>query len=116
MARKMVDMRCDGCGVIEIDRYVDVETLPAHDGCGGRWVALAVMPGQRRAVVTDDIPGGVEIRHGLCNDDGTPRRYYSKTEIRHEAARRGMAWHYDANIFAPIRGSDRAIDGTRKWV
>lgn len=41
-------------------------------------------------VVADDIPGGVEIRHGLCNSDGTPRRYYSKSEIAREAKARGF--------------------------
>lgn len=40
-------------------------------------------------IVGDDIPGGVEIKHGLCNEDGTPRRYYSKSEIAAEAKRRG---------------------------
>jgi hypothetical protein len=46
-------------------------------------------------VIGDDIPGGIEIRHGLCNEDGTPRRYYSKSEIAKEAARRGLK---DANF------------------
>lgn len=41
----------------------------------------------------DDIPGGLEIHHGLCNEDGTPRTYYSRSEIRLECERRGlMPW------------------------
>lgn len=41
----------------------------------------------------DDIPGGIEIAHGLCNADGTPRRYDSRSAIRQEAAARGlMQW------------------------
>lgn len=47
-------------------------------------------PANTILISTDDIPGGVEIRHGLCNEDGTPRRYYSKTDIRREANRRGL--------------------------
>jgi len=43
------------------------------------------------AVSPDEIPGGIEIRHGICNEDGTPRRYYSKSEMAREAARRGLA-------------------------
>jgi hypothetical protein len=31
--------------------------------------------------------------HGLCNADGTPRRYYSRSEINLEAAKRNlMPW------------------------
>lgn len=42
------------------------------------------------SVIGDDIPGGIEIRHGLCNEDGTPRKYYSKSEIAREAAKRDL--------------------------
>ena len=38
----------------------------------------------------DDIPGGLVIEHGLCNEDGTPRTYYSHSEITRECARRGL--------------------------
>lgn len=36
------------------------------------------------AIATDDIPGGIEIRHGegIINPDGSPKRYYSKTELK----------------------------------
>jgi hypothetical protein len=46
----------------------------------------------RRAPVVrpDDIPGGLDIAHGLCNPDGTPRRFYSRTEIRKACAEKGM--------------------------
>lgn len=47
-------------------------------------------PNRAPGVFSDGIPGGILIRHGLCNADGSPRRYDSKTEIRAEAARRGM--------------------------
>jgi len=41
-------------------------------------------------VIADEIPGGVWIRHGICNEDGTPRKYYSKSEMAKEAAKRGL--------------------------
>jgi len=41
-------------------------------------------------IVPDSIPGGIMIRHGICNPDGSPRRYDSKTDIRAEADRRGL--------------------------
>lgn len=45
------------------------------------------------SIIPDDIPGGVLIEHGLCNDDGTPRRYYSNSEIKQACAQKGlMRW------------------------
>lgn len=42
------------------------------------------------AVIGDDIPGGYWVRHGICNPDGTPRKYYTKSEMKKEAERRGL--------------------------
>lgn len=39
---------------------------------------------------SDDIPGGLTIAHGLCNEDGTPRTYYSWTEINAHAKAKGL--------------------------
>jgi hypothetical protein len=39
-------------------------------------------------VVGDEID--ITIRHGICNEDGTPRRYRSRLEMRREAERRGV--------------------------
>ncbi len=47
------------------------------------------------AVIGDDIPGGIEMKHGICNPDGTPKRYYSKTEIKIAANKRGLSWGDD---------------------
>lgn len=46
--------------------------------------------GKPAAVISDEIPGGIWIRHGLCNEDGSPRKYYSKSEMAREAERRGL--------------------------
>jgi hypothetical protein len=63
-------------------------------------------------VIGDDIPGGLEIRHGLCNEDGSPRKYYSHTEIKKEAKRRGMTNRVEHK---PLKGSDKSPHTTR-WV
>lgn len=42
------------------------------------------------AVWQDSIEGGLAIAHGLCNEDGTPRTYYSRTEIREAARAKGL--------------------------
>ncbi|HYE17082.1 MAG TPA: hypothetical protein VEA69_01440 [Tepidisphaeraceae bacterium] len=41
----------------------------------------------------DEIPGGLTIEHGLCNEDGTPRTYYSHSEIKRACEDKGwMRW------------------------
>lgn len=47
----------------------------------------------RFGIIGDDIPGGLDVKHGICNPDGTPRRYYSKSEIRKAAADAGYSIH-----------------------
>lgn len=64
------------------------------------------------SVVADEIPGGMEIRHGLCNEDGSPRRYYSKSEMAAEAKRRGLT-NYVRHV--GLKGSDKSPHTTR-WV
>lgn len=63
-------LTCDACGKTA-DHYVP---------------SIGLAPG----IVPDDLPGGYAVHHGLCNADGSPRKFYSKTEIRAEAARRGL--------------------------
>jgi hypothetical protein len=46
--------------------------------------------GSAPGVFSDSIPGGVWIRHGICHDDGTPKRYDSLTDIRKAAAAKGL--------------------------
>jgi hypothetical protein len=69
-------------------------------------------PRRASAVIGDDIPGGVLIEHGLVNADGSPRRYYSKSEMAAEAKRRGLL---NLVEHKGTRGSDRSPHTTR-WV
>jgi hypothetical protein len=52
---------------------------------------------RRRAAVVwaDDIPGGLEITNGICNEDGTPKRYYSRSEIRAACLAKGVIPYHD---------------------
>jgi hypothetical protein len=68
--------------------------------------------GQSAGVIPDQIPGGVEVKHGICNPDGTPRRYYSKSEMAREAYKRGLTNHVE---HVPMRGSDKSPHTTR-WI
>lgn len=42
------------------------------------------------AVIGDDIPGGMLISHGICHEDGSPKRYYSRTDIKRAANAKGL--------------------------
>jgi hypothetical protein len=64
-------------------------------------------------VVHDDsIPGGIQIRHGLVNDDGSPRTFYSKSEIARAAKEKGLrsSVHHVPN---PFSGSDKSTHTQR---
>lgn len=69
--------------------------------------------GKPSNVIGDAIPGGIWIRHGLCDPEtGAPRKYYSKSEIAAEAKRRGLVNRVE---HTPTPGSDRS-QHTTKWV
>ena len=95
MSRKVFDtMRkrfyvCS-CGqdLIEIRWGKDNLPLCPKEGCGLEMHEDYGQFGLAPGIITDDIPGGLEVRHAICNPDGTPKKYYSKSEIRkaaHEA-------------------------------
>lgn len=41
-------------------------------------------------VVGDEIPGGLMIEHGICNTDGSPKRYDTKSSIYKAAKAKGL--------------------------
>ena len=51
--------------------------------------------GSAPGIVKDSIEGGVWIRHGICNPDGTPKRYDSMTDIKRAANEAGYTIHGD---------------------
>jgi hypothetical protein len=55
-------------------------------------------PRRASTVWADDIPGGIEIVNGLCNEDGTPKRYYSRSEIRAACAVKGVTPYHDVYV------------------
>ena len=69
-------------------------------------------PRRANGVIPDDIPGGLVVEHGLCNEDGSPRKYYSKSEMAREAKRRDLT-----NLVRHVgeKGSDKSPFTTR-WI
>lgn len=65
-------------------------------------------------VITDEIPGGVWIKHGICNEDGSPKKYYSKSEIAKAAKAKGLV-NAVRHVSDPKSGSDKSPH-TVRWV
>ena len=108
----MYDRLCsNGHQMIDCWEKIDTKNVQCTQCGADTERAWLTRPGN---VIGDDIPGGYIVRHGLCNEDGTPRKYYSKSEIHAEAKRRGLV-----NIVEhkpdPMSGSDKAKHTTR-WV
>lgn len=79
---------CGWSGTGFIWTYEVAKVCPTCAGPATRVVCDA--PNRAPSVIPDDIPGGLWVKHGLCNADGSPRRYDSKSAIREEASRRGF--------------------------
>jgi DNA-directed RNA polymerase subunit RPC12/RpoP len=79
---------CSSCGKEFLN--IDVEVYPTCS-CGSQTVWLP-KPGAG-AVDQDTIEGGVMIAHGICNPDGSPKRYDSKSEIQKALKAAGMENH-----------------------
>jgi hypothetical protein len=81
------------CGADVLAWRWNTDPNPVCPDCQMVMDERADVRGQAPGVIVDSIPGGVLIRHGICHPDGSPKRYDSMTEIRREAARRGLTIH-----------------------
>ena len=106
----MYDKRCSSCERLQLDCWEPIYSEIANCECGGQ-LERVYLPTTRGQVIGDDIPGGVEIKHALCNADGSPRKYYSKSEIKREADKRGYTNYV---VHQPSKGSDKS-KWTTKW-
>lgn len=112
----MVDVRCRVCGHQTEALQRDKGSIApcSEAGCGGeRERIYASMPG-RSAVHGDDIPGGVWMKHGICNEDGTPKRYDTRHEIRDAARKAGLVSMEEAGQQLPVTDEETEKNLTRK--
>lgn len=68
---------------------------PLSDGEHGLYKCPLQPRQSQHFVWQDSIEGGIEIAHGLCNADGSPRRYYSKSEIKQACAVKGFVPYHE---------------------
>lgn len=108
--RKRYDQKCLSCSWAA-ETWAEPHENPSCPDCGAAtdrdWGASR----QAHGVKQDSIEGGVWIRHGICNPDGSPRKYYSHTEMKMEAAKRGLI---NLVEHVPLKGSDKSPH-TTKW-
>lgn len=100
---RMGDFICDVC-----DGYREalIREGAAPPECCGQPMVRVYLPAAP-TVRGDDIPGGLTIEHGICNDDGTPRTYYSHSEIQQACREKGwMRW---TDVYTEDRTKDARV-------
>jgi hypothetical protein len=104
----MYDLKCDGCERVDIDVLEPVSAPRRTCECGGTlWRTWATKP---PAAIGDECD--VTIEHGLCHENGTPRRFTSKSEIARAAKAAGLM-NYVRHVGE--RGSDKS-PMTSRWI
>lgn len=104
----LYDLKCTSCDHEMIDCYLKIDERPPCPQCGSPTETLWRTCSN---VIGDDIPGGLEMRHLLCADDGSPQKFYSKSEIIKAAKAKGYSIH-DEHVAPP--GTDKA-KFTKRW-
>ncbi len=103
----MFDRVCNSCGLIKEDCLEPSTYENPACTCGGV-LERTWLPGRASSVIGDECD--VMIKHGLCNADGSPRRYTSKQEIRREEIKRGLTNYV---VHQGTKGGDRSKHTTR---
>src|SRR6185312_6542718 len=106
------DRQCPHCGCVWIDRLERIETPDPPCSSCGTLTKRAFLTHTSAAVAPDGIPGGIEIKHGICWPDGTPRRFDSRSEMKRVAQDMGVQ---NVVRHVPLPGSDKSPH-TSRWV
>jgi hypothetical protein len=109
---RRVDMVCpvETCGHSLLDIFLEFGAPCACPTCGTEMIRLWVGAQSSAAIIGDECD--VTVRHGLCHEDGTPRRFTSKEEMKRVAAAKGLVNHVE---HITSRGSDKSPHTTR-WI
>ena len=108
----LYDRLCESCGNKKFDNWEPSEAPNVPCPICSKPTVRAWL-GKSASIVPDGIPGGVWIKHGLCDEvTGEPKRYDSKSDIAREAKRRGWENRVE-HVSAP--GTDKNPHTTR-WI
>lgn len=103
-----------GADLVEIRWSNDPLPTCPKDGCGLEMHEDYGQFGLAPGIIGDEIPGGLEIKHGLCNPDGSPRKFYSKSDIRKAAWEAGYTISGETPRPNPRIVEDRHRENERK--
>ena len=110
MTKREWPLRCESCGHKEKQWAWDYELPLACKECGQPSYVYYEPRGQAPGVITDNIAGGMEIRHGICHEDGTPRRIDSKTELKQALNEKGLTIKGDTPKPYKVKWSGKPVD------
>lgn len=84
----MVEVQCRTCGKEDeaLQRAAGIEPC----ACGGERERVYTLRPEGGAVHQDSIEGGVWMKHGICNEDGSAKRYDSRRDIRQALDKAGL--------------------------
>lgn len=100
---------CGACGQPHRLTKWDHDPVPPCPGCGQESLEdLSTRGNLAPTVIGDECD--VTIAHGICNPDGSPRRYTSKSEMRQVAKALGLV---NVVRHQPLPGSDKSPFTTR---
>ena len=110
----LYDRKCDSCTHRRNDCYEQSSCADYYcpECPRGRLIRIPMTqnPGAMGRAIGDECE--VLARHGLCNPDGSPRRYTSKSAMAQEAKRRGLT---NLVEHKPGPNSDRCKE-TQRWI
>lgn len=102
---------CNPCNTVEKRWLWNTDPVPPCPACGAERELDGVAVGKSAAVIGDEID--IMVPHGLCNADGSPRRYRSRSELYRDMRNHG--WSHDMVQHQPLPGTDKSPFTTR-WV
>jgi hypothetical protein len=92
---------CAACG--QKRRHLSWDYDPAPVCCGTEMAPEVVRIDRSSSVLGDEID--IVIPHGMCHDDGSPKRWRSRSELR--AAEKAKGW---------VRVGDTPNSTPNRWV
>jgi len=101
---------CDSCKETTKHLCWDTDPVPPCATCGGPLEGFAAQNNKAPGVIGDEID--IMVPHGVCHEDGTPKRFRSKSALKQELAAKGLR---ECVRHVGQRGSDKSPFTTR-WV
>ena len=105
----MYDRRCTGCEKITLDCWEPMTFEAPLCSCG-KATARVWIQGSSSSVIGDECD--VQMKHGLCNPDGSPKRYTSKADMARDAKKAGLTNYV---VHKGTKGGDKSSH-TSRWI